>query len=144
MRSVKEMMAEAQAAVEKIDAARAQALVAEGALLLDIRDGIELQKTGKAAGSVHVSRGLLEFVAAGLQRQVKDFQLAGKVGGELFGGAVQNRSFLRLFGCLPVDGYHRAVHFLDRQRTKRAFNLYFRCRFDHGNLPFGWASGPSL
>ena len=63
MLTLKDMMAAAQGAVEKIDAARAQALAAEGALLLDIRDGMELAKTGKAAGSVHVSRGLLEFAA---------------------------------------------------------------------------------
>ena len=32
-------------------------------LLLDIRDGTEVQASGKAAGAVHVSRGLLEFRA---------------------------------------------------------------------------------
>lgn len=63
MLTLKEMMAAAQAAVEKIDAPRAQAMAADGALLLDIRDGVELAKTGKAKGSVHVPRGLLEFAA---------------------------------------------------------------------------------
>ncbi|MEX0283738.1 MAG: rhodanese-like domain-containing protein [Paracoccaceae bacterium] len=61
--TVKDMMAEANAAVERIDGARAQDLVANGALLLDIRDGTELAASGKAAGALHVSRGMLEFKA---------------------------------------------------------------------------------
>ncbi len=64
MTTLKDMMAEANAVIERVDVARAQELAANGALLLDIRDGVELQKTGKAAGSVHVSRGSLEFAAA--------------------------------------------------------------------------------
>jgi len=63
MLTLKDMMAAGMAAVEKIDAARAMQLVSEGALLLDIRDGAELARTGKAQGSLHVSRGLLEFAA---------------------------------------------------------------------------------
>ncbi|MEM7059774.1 MAG: rhodanese-like domain-containing protein [Pseudomonadota bacterium] len=63
MLTLKDMMAAGMAAVEKIDAARARQLVADGALLLDIRDGVELARTGTAAGAVHVSRGLLEFAA---------------------------------------------------------------------------------
>lgn len=61
--TLKEMMDAANAEVERIDGARAQALVAEGALLLDIRDGLELAKTGQAVGAHHVSRGMLEFRA---------------------------------------------------------------------------------
>ena len=62
-RNLRTMLAEAKGVVEKIDAAQAQEMAADGALLLDIRDGLELTKTGKAKGSVHVSRGLLEFAA---------------------------------------------------------------------------------
>ncbi len=61
--TLKEMMAAAQAAVEKIDFAKAQALINEGALLLDVRDAPELEKTGRAVGSHHVPRGMLEFRA---------------------------------------------------------------------------------
>ena len=61
--TLKEMMATAQAAVEKIDFGKAQALIAEGALLLDVRDAPELEKTGRAIGSHHVPRGMLEFRA---------------------------------------------------------------------------------
>ena len=61
---VKQMMEAANAAVPKITAAEARERIAKGnTLLLDIRDGTELQASGKAAGAVHVSRGLLEFRA---------------------------------------------------------------------------------
>ncbi len=63
MPTLKEMLAAAQADVEKIDVARARELVAEGALLLDIRDAPELQAAGRAVGAHHVSRGMLEFRA---------------------------------------------------------------------------------
>jgi rhodanese-related sulfurtransferase len=63
MLTLKDMLAAAQAEVEKIDAARAQSLVGEGALLLDIRDASELAATGRAVGAVHVPRGMLEFRA---------------------------------------------------------------------------------
>ena len=61
---VKQMMETANAAVPKITAAEAREKIAKGnTLLLDIRDGTEVQASGKAAGAVHVSRGLLEFRA---------------------------------------------------------------------------------
>ena len=63
MLTVKDMLAEANAAVEKIDPARAQTMIDEGALVLDVRDGTELADTGRIPGSVHVSRGMLEFRA---------------------------------------------------------------------------------
>jgi rhodanese-related sulfurtransferase len=62
--SVKLMMQEANAAVPKITPAQAQAMMAEGnALVVDVRDGTEVAKSGKVAGAVHVSRGMLEFRA---------------------------------------------------------------------------------
>jgi len=62
--SVKQMMEAANAAVPKITASEAREKIAKGnTLLLDIRDGTEVQASGKAAGAVHVSRGLLEFRA---------------------------------------------------------------------------------
>ena len=38
-------------------------MVANGAVLVDIRDSAELAQTGKAAGAVHIPRGSLEFKA---------------------------------------------------------------------------------
>jgi len=61
--SVKELMAQANQAAPRITAAEAKQKIAEGALLLDVRDGTELQASGKLKGALHVSRGLLEFKA---------------------------------------------------------------------------------
>ena len=62
--SSKDLLAAANAAVPKISAADAQALIDKGdALVVDVRDGTEVAQTGKVAGAVHVSRGLLEFKA---------------------------------------------------------------------------------
>lgn len=61
--TVKELMQVANAAVKRIDAATAKQMLADGAVMIDLRDGAELAKTGKAAGSLHISRGLLEFHA---------------------------------------------------------------------------------
>ena len=60
---LKDMLAEANAVVERIDGEKAQQLVAEGALLLDIRDAPELEKAGRAVGAHHIPRGMLEFRA---------------------------------------------------------------------------------
>ncbi|UWQ92550.1 rhodanese-like domain-containing protein [Aliisedimentitalea scapharcae] len=57
------MMQEANAVVERIDSSRAQELMGQGALLLDIRDAPELEKSGRAVGSHHIPRGMLEFRA---------------------------------------------------------------------------------
>ncbi len=61
--TVKDMMQAANAVVERIDGATAQQMLADGAVMVDLRDGAELTKTGKAAGAVHISRGMLEFRA---------------------------------------------------------------------------------
>ena len=61
--TLKELLDAANAVVPRISGAEAQAMVAAGAVLVDIRDGIELQDTGKAEGSLHIPRGLLEFRA---------------------------------------------------------------------------------
>jgi rhodanese-related sulfurtransferase len=62
--SVKEMMAAANGAVPTISPQDAKALIERGqALVVDVRDGLEVQATGKVRGAKHVSRGLLEFRA---------------------------------------------------------------------------------
>ena len=62
--SVKQMLEAANAAVPKITAAQAKEIIAKGdALVVDVRDGPEVQASGKVAGAVHVSRGMLEFRA---------------------------------------------------------------------------------
>ncbi|MBI1218932.1 MAG: rhodanese-like domain-containing protein [Rhodobacteraceae bacterium] len=61
--TVKDMMAAANAAVPRISAAEAREMIAAGALVVDVRDGPEVEKSGKVAGALHVSRGMLEFRA---------------------------------------------------------------------------------
>ena len=62
--SVKQLMSEANAAVPKIGVDEARKLVAkDDALLVDVRDGTELARTGKLKGATHVSRGMIEFRA---------------------------------------------------------------------------------
>lgn len=62
--SVKEMMEAANAAVPRITPAQAKEMMANGnALVVDVRDAPEVEKSGKIAGALHVSRGMLEFRA---------------------------------------------------------------------------------
>jgi rhodanese-related sulfurtransferase len=61
--TVKDMLAAANHAVEKISPARAKALMGEGALVVDVRDAPEVDRSGKIPGAHHVSRGMLEFRA---------------------------------------------------------------------------------
>jgi rhodanese-related sulfurtransferase len=62
--SVKDMIAAANAAVPRIAPAQAKELMAKGdVLVVDVRDAPELVASGKVAGALHVSRGMLEFKA---------------------------------------------------------------------------------
>jgi rhodanese-related sulfurtransferase len=62
--SVKQMLEAANAGVPKILPDKAREIIAKGnALVVDVRDGPEVQASGKVAGAVHVSRGMLEFRA---------------------------------------------------------------------------------
>jgi len=61
--TAKSLVEAANAAVPKISGQEAQQMVANGAVLVDLRDSAELAQTGKAAGSVHIPRGSLEFKA---------------------------------------------------------------------------------
>jgi rhodanese-related sulfurtransferase len=62
--SVKQMMEAANAVVPKVTPAQAKEMIAKGdTLVVDVRDGTEVASSGKVAGAVHVSRGLLEFKA---------------------------------------------------------------------------------
>lgn len=61
---VKQLLEAAHAAVPRISSAQAQALIASGnAIVVDVRDAPEVEKSGKVSGALHVSRGMLEFRA---------------------------------------------------------------------------------
>jgi rhodanese-related sulfurtransferase len=62
--SVKQMMETANAAVPRVTPQQAREMIAKGnTLIVDVRDGPEVDKSGKVAGAVNVSRGMLEFRA---------------------------------------------------------------------------------
>jgi len=63
-KSVKDMLAEANAAVPKLSAAEAaEKMHSDDVLIVDVRDPSEVQQSGKIKGAVNVSRGMLEFRA---------------------------------------------------------------------------------
>jgi rhodanese-related sulfurtransferase len=61
--TAKSLLDAAHAAVPKISGKEAQEMVANGAVIVDVRDGTEVAATGKAAGALHIPRGSLEFKA---------------------------------------------------------------------------------
>jgi rhodanese-related sulfurtransferase len=62
--SVKEMLAEANAAVPRLDPGEVRNRMNRAdVLIVDVRDAAELASGGKLKGAVHVSRGMLEFRA---------------------------------------------------------------------------------
>lgn len=62
--SVKQLLAEANAAVPRLSAEEARRLMAEpDVLLVDVRDAPEVAQTGKLRGALNVSRGMIEFRA---------------------------------------------------------------------------------
>ena len=62
--SVKQMLEAANAAVPRVTPDQAREMIAKGnTLVVDVRDTPEVERSGKVAGAVHVSRGMLEFRA---------------------------------------------------------------------------------
>ena len=62
--SVREMLAEANAAVPRLDPAEVRNRMNRADILIvDVRDAPELASGGKLKGAVHASRGMLEFRA---------------------------------------------------------------------------------
>jgi rhodanese-related sulfurtransferase len=62
--SVKQMLEAANAAVPKITPEQAGDMIRKGnTLVVDVRDAPEVAASGKIAGAVNVSRGMLEFRA---------------------------------------------------------------------------------
>ena len=63
-RNVKQMLEAANAAVPRITPAQAREMIAkDNTLVVDVRDAPEVAASGKVAGAVQVSRGMLEFRA---------------------------------------------------------------------------------
>lgn len=63
MKKAADLVAEAKARIENLEVEQVEKELAEGALVVDLREPEELAATGKIPGSVHVPRGMLEFRA---------------------------------------------------------------------------------
>lgn len=62
--TVKQMIEAADAVVRRITPVQARGMITQcDALVVDVRDAPEIEKNGKIVGSVHISRGMLEFRA---------------------------------------------------------------------------------
>ncbi|MFG1333566.1 rhodanese-like domain-containing protein [Xanthobacter autotrophicus] len=60
-RGYKQLLEEANALVATLTPQDAQRQIAEGALLVDVRDPRELEREGRIPGAFHCPRGMLEF-----------------------------------------------------------------------------------
>jgi rhodanese-related sulfurtransferase len=62
-KSVKDLVEAANQVVPRISAEEAKQKIADGALVVDVRDAPEVAQSGKVAGAVHIPRGMVEFRA---------------------------------------------------------------------------------
>ena len=58
-----DLVAEAKSQIENLSCDEVASEIEEGALVVDIREQVEREQFGVIPGSVHVPRGLLEFIA---------------------------------------------------------------------------------
>ena len=62
VKSVKDLLAEANAVVPKLSLSEAaEKIRARDVLVVDVRDPQEVQQSGKIKGAINASRGMLEF-----------------------------------------------------------------------------------
>ena len=62
-KSVKDLVAAANAVVPRISVDDAKRKIEAGAVVVDVRDAAEVEKSGKVAGALHIPRGMVEFRA---------------------------------------------------------------------------------
>jgi rhodanese-related sulfurtransferase len=62
-KSASDLVGEAKGRVENLDPDAVERELADGAVLVDIRDAEERAANGSIPGAIHVSRGMLEFRA---------------------------------------------------------------------------------
>ena len=62
-KSASDLVGEAKGKVENLDPDAVERELADGAVLVDLREAEELEATGRIPGAVHVPRGMLEFRA---------------------------------------------------------------------------------
>ena len=77
--TVKEMLAAANQAVPRLSPDQAKTKLKEpGVVIVDVRDGTEVAKSGKLKGALNISRGMLEFNADPESPYHKDVFASGK------------------------------------------------------------------
>lgn len=62
-KSVKDLVAAADAVVPRISPEAARHKIEAGAFVVDVRDAAEVEQSGKVAGAVNIPRGMVEFRA---------------------------------------------------------------------------------
>ena len=62
-KSASDLVGEAKGKVENLDPDAVEGELANGAVLVDLREADELEANGRIPGAVHVPRGMLEFRA---------------------------------------------------------------------------------
>ncbi|MFN0264753.1 rhodanese-like domain-containing protein [Tepidamorphus sp. 3E244] len=73
-KSMKDMVSDAEAKVEKVSPHDARTHAANGDVILDVREAKELENDGRISGSLHVPRGVLEAKAC-VDSEAKDSDL---------------------------------------------------------------------
>ncbi len=107
-KSAADLVAEAKAQVENLDADAVEAELSAGtAVLVDVREAEELDANGRIPDSVHVPRGMLEFRADPTSPYHQEpFDPATRIILHCAGGA---RSALAA-ATLQAMGYHDVAH----------------------------------
>ena len=62
-KSAMDLINEARARVQNLSVEETEEWLGEGAMLIDIREAIEIEECGQIPGSIHMPRGSLEFFA---------------------------------------------------------------------------------
>jgi rhodanese-related sulfurtransferase len=62
-KTASDLVVAAKARIENLSADEVEAEIADGAVIVDLREAEELAATGRIPGSVHIPRGMLEFRA---------------------------------------------------------------------------------
>ena len=79
MKSIHELIAEAEAEIEALSVEQAKALLSdENTVIVDLRDVRELWREGKIPGALHAPRGMLEFWLAPDSPYHRDIFASGK------------------------------------------------------------------
>jgi rhodanese-related sulfurtransferase len=98
IKSVKELIAEAESEIETVTVEEAQAAASDPeAQLIDLRDIRELWREGAVPGALHVPRGMLEFWVAPDSEYHREIFASGKK--FIFFCALGHRSALATFAA---------------------------------------------